>query len=477
LQNGRDLMADMAKLAKGVGAEFDDVMDAAADVANNLGDVENRGQAVRDVMAAVAGMGKIGAVELKDAAVQMAKIAAQAPQFQGDRAKTIRSLFMLAESSRATGGSASAPQAATAVQQFVATFSKGARLEGFAKLGIDPYDKKTRKIRDFKDIIVEVLNATGGDQRRIDAAFKEQQAKRAFRPFQSIYLDALNRAEGDEKQRMLAAERAVREDMEKYDRALVTQREIQDALAIKLASTQDKMQLFNNKLGEAVSKSVPDLVSAFENMAPVIVGSAKVLGDMVEFLNKKLGEPMDMSHFAAMPQSREAAVGLIAGLEGGMRNATRDASGKLVSQLTPEDVQATAQRASELRRELDHQNGRLAAAKEEGPQKATIDWETRKRIESGTSAFDWRDEDPDFASGPHGYRSNADHARALGIERTELALADQHTILTKLDRTLAEFTNKVTSGELTLRLKGPISVKPSAPTPSIGEGTTESHAP
>ncbi len=118
LKTGRDIMETMAIYSKATGSSMEDFMDAAGDVSNQLGDVENKGKAVSDLMRAFAGQGKLGAVEIKNLAVQMAKIGAASIRFEGGKAGAITQMGVLAQMARAKGGAFSAANAATSVGAF-----------------------------------------------------------------------------------------------------------------------------------------------------------------------------------------------------------------------------------------------------------------------------------------------------------------------------------------------------------------------
>jgi len=115
LKLGRELMKDLAVYAKATGTELDDMTDAAADVATALPEAADKNKQVLAVMRAIAGQGKLGAVEVKDLASQMAKLAANAGQFEGSAADNIITLGAMAQESRQRGGSASASQATQSV--------------------------------------------------------------------------------------------------------------------------------------------------------------------------------------------------------------------------------------------------------------------------------------------------------------------------------------------------------------------------
>lgn len=150
LDTGRAVLGDLGKLARATGTDFGDMVSAAGDVATQLDEVGDKSQRVEKlnaIMRTVAGQGKLGAVEIKDLAVQMAKLSAVAPQFSGSFEENMGEMGALVQMARAKGGAASAPQAATSLGSFVSTLSKSARVKEFDARGIKLDDEKTGKLQ------------------------------------------------------------------------------------------------------------------------------------------------------------------------------------------------------------------------------------------------------------------------------------------------------------------------------------------
>ena len=63
LQTGRDTMLDLAKIAKATNSNFVDMSKEAAEISNHLGDIPDKGNVTLAVIRAIAGQGKLGAVE------------------------------------------------------------------------------------------------------------------------------------------------------------------------------------------------------------------------------------------------------------------------------------------------------------------------------------------------------------------------------------------------------------------------------
>ena len=175
LQTGREILADLAKTAKATGASLEDMVDAAGDVSANMGDVDNKGERIKAIMLAIAGQGKVGAVEIKDLASQMAKVAAAASMFEGDTGKNIAILGGFAQMARSKGGAASATQAATSVASFANMFSKGARLDAIEKTFGVTTTSSTGARRNPEEILLEAIasasSAKHGGMKNFDATW------------------------------------------------------------------------------------------------------------------------------------------------------------------------------------------------------------------------------------------------------------------------------------------------------------------
>ncbi len=170
LATGKAGLDGLAALAGATTTKLDDMFAAAGNVGNALGEVgkefktpEEKAKAVLDVMKSVAAFGQEGAVEVSDLSKQMAKVAAAAGFFEGDRGENLKKMTALAQLARMSGGAASATQAATSVLSFANILRTPARRAQFKEAGID-VDSKTQKgqLRDPIEIIKEALTKTGG---------------------------------------------------------------------------------------------------------------------------------------------------------------------------------------------------------------------------------------------------------------------------------------------------------------------------
>lgn len=267
LGTSQSLMGDLGKLSKATGTDIVDMAAAAGNVSNALGDVPDKAAKTADIMKTIAGQGKLGAVEIKDLATGMAKVATAASQFEGkDSIKTFGAFAQLA---RGTGGAASAPETATAMQAFAGTFSKNARLGHFKEMGIN-VEGAGGKLRDPMEIIIESLQKTKGDRGKMGSLFMSSEAQKVTRPFQTTYQNTYASTEGDEQAKMAAATAAVRKQFEDMASAGMGEKEIQDSFAATMSTSAAKAQVFNNQLDELAADTKNDLIPTLQELAPLI---------------------------------------------------------------------------------------------------------------------------------------------------------------------------------------------------------------
>jgi hypothetical protein len=158
LKTGLELMKGLAQTSRATGSSFEDMADAAGDVFNT--DTAQSAASVADTMRNVAAQGKLGAVEMKNLAVQMAKIGAASGSFGGNAKENVMKMGALAQAARGSGGAANAANAATAVLGFAATFDKSAREKAFQSFGVKTRDQGG-KVRSPDQVIKEAMHAAG----------------------------------------------------------------------------------------------------------------------------------------------------------------------------------------------------------------------------------------------------------------------------------------------------------------------------
>jgi len=286
LKAGEDSLLELAKLSKATGTNIEDMADAAGDVSNTLGDMPNKGEAIAQVMRQIAAQGKLGAIEIKDLATQMAQVASASNQFEGDPAKSIATFGALAQFSRQKGFSASATQAATSTTAFTNTFAKGARLDAFQKYGVKT-EGAGGKNRDPIEIILSALRATKGDARKMGEMFSDVRGKAIVSPFTGSFKAAYEKSTGTEQEKLDAATKAVREEFDKLRDATMSNEELQDSFAAAMATDASQAQLFNNQLQTVTAELQSALYPALKDLSPLFLSAATSLADFITQITGK----------------------------------------------------------------------------------------------------------------------------------------------------------------------------------------------
>lgn len=282
LDESRKNMKGLAEIAAATGTDFTAMAEAAGNISRHLEEGPDKAQKLQAIMRVMAGQGKVGSIEIKDFAMQMAKIAALAPKYGGDTSANITKLTTLAQLSRAEGGSATAAQAATSVARFTDTFSSGARMKKFNAMGIATYEKNVvggkqinSKLADPFLIIKQSLEKTKGDALVMADLFKSVMSKRAV----DALTAAFNGAGGGKK-----GQAAVDAQLKIFGKeSAITPEEVQENNAKREATKAAKAQDFQNKLDIIVDKAVTKLIPALDALAEPALKLAGALGDMASW--------------------------------------------------------------------------------------------------------------------------------------------------------------------------------------------------
>jgi hypothetical protein len=282
LETGRAILGDMAKLSNATGSSMEDVVTAAGDVSAKLGEMPHKAESINAIMRQIAGQGKLGAVEMRDFAKQLASVAAVAPQFGGSIEKNIGEMAILLQEGRQLGGAKNAAQAATGVRAFASTFTKGARVKEFAARGIQ-LRNEDGSLRGAQQIIMDSLKATHGDANQLyGKLFTSEQSKVAVRGFETIY----NHTEGDQATKL----RAVASEFDRLRKATMSQADVEEANARKMETTQAMSQELNNSLQAVADEASAKLLPTMKELAPGLIVAA---GGMAEAMVLVLGPLAD----------------------------------------------------------------------------------------------------------------------------------------------------------------------------------------
>ena len=265
LETARATLTDLAKLSKATGTSMEDMSKAAADVSTELGDVPDKGATINSIMRTVAGQGKLGAVEIKDMAKQMAKLAATAGGFEGTKEHNIATLGALAQVARIHGGATSAAMATTAVAGFVGDLTKSKNINKLLAAHVDVFTDSTHtKKRDAEEIILSAFKATNGDQKKMSDLFGSRTSQRVVGGYSEVFDQA-----GGGKAGLKALDEMLAGIRDKQ----MSQGDVDASFAAAMNTSQSKVQVFNNQLEALAAQSKDQLMPALMSIAPVALAA------------------------------------------------------------------------------------------------------------------------------------------------------------------------------------------------------------
>lgn len=380
LATGRDVLGELGRLAKASNTEFDDMVAAAGDVSNSLGDVPNKGEKIVSVMRAIAGQGKLGAVEIKDLSTKMARLSAAAPQYAGDASENLAKLGALAQLARQKGGAASASEAVNAVARMTDTLKMPARLKQFMAQGhmkeSDIFDKKTGLLDDPFKILKKSIAAKGNDPVGFARMWASIIGKKPAEALVNTYRQA---GGGDNGMA------AIDEELGKLMKASMGQGEIADSFKAAMGTTESKVTLFNNQLERIAESAAGKVLPAMEQLAPKAVAAAEAFSGLVVWAAKNPGEAIVTAMAASIAKAgAEKAIGdALAGAIGKMSGlhiagATITAVGAtiILSKASAEKEKG----AEKVEGRLDTAEQTLKAAEAEYKEKGKLSPETVKSL-------------------------------------------------------------------------------------------------
>ncbi len=282
LATGQAILGELGQTALATGTNLEDLAAAAANafipLQDSIPDSTKRLEALKNVIRSTAGMGAVGAVEIKDLASEMAGLAAQASKFEGGPERVMQTAVAMAQASRQRGGSSSAAEAVTAVERFgsdVMTKQKDLRA-----MGVEVFtDKSHTQLRDQESIIQDVLAATHGDLGKIGGIFNER-SLRAVQGFSPLYNEAEKRKKGTGKA-------AVAAEFERLRKATLSDEGVKARVDSRMQDAdiqfKETLKALNAELGSQFLPIVTDLIKALKNATPQIVEIGKAAAGIAKW--------------------------------------------------------------------------------------------------------------------------------------------------------------------------------------------------
>lgn len=328
LNMARTAMGGLARLSNATNTNLTDMASAAATVSVQLersmgNDMQGRAKALQGIMRVFAGQGKEGAVEIKDFAAQMAKVATVTNRFAGDRGEIFSMVGVLAQESRKAGGSASASQAATSVSRFAQYVGSKQGAKAFGAVGVNVFTDDTKRfLRNPKEIILEALSHTGGNQVSMGQLFKNVMAGRAVQGFTDVYNTA--RGKGGNNQ---AGLNAVVKEFEDLEKASITEKEEMENNAEVMKTTAKKAQVFQDQLQELVGSIATKVMPEVEKLGPMVLKIVDSFAGVVAWLAENPAQIITLALGTAI-----AKAGVEQTIRVGIENVMKGAMGSLPNQ-------------------------------------------------------------------------------------------------------------------------------------------------
>ena len=269
LSLGLQLLPQLAKMAAATGTSFDDMAQSAGNISKSLEGTKDPAKGTMEVLKSMAGAGRENSIELKDFAVQVAKVAAAAGKFEGGSTENIIKMSALMQGARGGGGAWNAASAATAVNSFGATFGKNARREKFKKYGVE-IDGKDGKTRDPFEIIADSVSKSKGNAVAMNEMFGSVMTDRAVRKYVGTYSEA-------EKKETGSGRAAVMTQLKDVAGAKLSDDEIDSNLKMKMNTDAAQMGKVKAEFDKAIST---DLLPLFTALIPVIKDMVPVFVDL-----------------------------------------------------------------------------------------------------------------------------------------------------------------------------------------------------
>ncbi len=286
LDAARGVMGALNELSIATGASMEDLGAAAGAVfvpiADQIADPIERMKQMKDVMRGIAQQGALGAVEMKDFAVEMGPLAAVSRSFKGGASEMIRGMGALAQLAVQRGGASSAAEASTAV----ASFGKDVVMnqKSFKAKKMDVFADKGRTIlKAPQDIMAEVAEKTKGDLVKLQELGFGERSIRVVRGLMPVYNEAEKKKKGSGKKALLA-------EYEKFAGATLDESGVRSRVASRLADPDMQIKeagkAFNTAIGTelipVLTKLIPEFVKLLPELTKVARGFASFATSLIE---------------------------------------------------------------------------------------------------------------------------------------------------------------------------------------------------
>lgn len=285
LKLARTIIGDLGTLALATGSDLGDLGATAGQVFNvlkdQIQDPKEQLSELKSIMGTLAQQGAMGAVEIRDLAVNFGKLGAATRGFEGGSSNLLKTMGAFAQVAVARGGASSSEEAATASARLAGDIVTNKKK--FQALGIDIKSKTDKtKLRDPVEIIAEVLGKTGGDIEKTSGLFG-MESKKIFAGLSPVFAEAEKRKKG-------SGVDAVKAEVAKYASAFSSDDSLNTRANSRLDDSdlqfKEAMKQFNAEVGSKLLPAITKLIPKIAELAPTMGRLAEKAVAFAEFFEK-----------------------------------------------------------------------------------------------------------------------------------------------------------------------------------------------
>lgn len=287
LGTGRKISDRTSRLALATGTDFDDLMSTAGQAFNvlqdQISDPIQQVNELNDILGVLAQQGSMGSVEISDLAQDFGKLGAATRAFEGGAPELLRTMGAFAQIATKRGGAESSSDASTAAMRLAGDIvthkAKFAKILGAGNLKskVDP-----TKLRRPEEIMLDVLDKTGGDIEKTSGLFGIESGK-IFRGLSATYSQAERTKKGSGREAAAA-------ELKRFTGARLSEDDINIRAASALEEPnlvfKENMKAFNTAVGTQLLPALTALVPSLTQLAPQVGSLARHAGDFISWFSR-----------------------------------------------------------------------------------------------------------------------------------------------------------------------------------------------
>lgn len=280
LDTARKMIGSLGELALATGSDLGDLGATAGQAFNvlrdQIDDPVQRLEELKSLMGALAQQGALGAVEIRDLARDFGKLGAATRGFEGGAPDLLRTMGAFAQIAVARGGAESSADASTAASRLVNDIVTNRKK--FSRLGVGIQSKsEPTKLRDPAEIMMDVLEKTGGDVTKTAGLFG-MESQKIFKGLGATFSEA-------EKKKKGSGRGAVEAELARFSGAKLSPEEIASRAESRLADPDLQFAENTKKFNLAISR---DLMPAITSLIPELVKLTPIVSELVKAVAKAI---------------------------------------------------------------------------------------------------------------------------------------------------------------------------------------------